>query len=103
MFKEENNVETVLRLREMLVRAMMAENDVMQELVLSKLEEISREKMSSNMLGRLLILKVVIMQLRSLLRRLRMALKRQLDWHLLEPGMLLKSLGWLLQRSIELP
>ncbi|MGP3779375.1 hypothetical protein ACTWKD_11135 [Halanaerobium saccharolyticum] len=40
MFKNENNVKTVLRLREMLVRAMVAENDVMQELVLSKLEEL---------------------------------------------------------------
>ncbi|RAK10288.1 hypothetical protein C8C77_1084 [Halanaerobium saccharolyticum] len=44
MFKEENNVETVLRLREMLVRAMMAENDVMQELVLSKLEELDLKR-----------------------------------------------------------
>jgi len=41
MFKNENNVETVLRLREMLVRAMVAENDVMQELVLNKLEELN--------------------------------------------------------------
>ena len=44
MFKNENNVETVLRLREMLVRAMMAENDVMQELVLSKLEELDLKR-----------------------------------------------------------
>lgn len=44
MFKNENNVETVLRLREMLVRAMMAENDVMQELVLSKLEELELKR-----------------------------------------------------------
>jgi hypothetical protein len=40
MFKKEENIETVLRLREMLVRAMMAENDVMQELVINKLEEL---------------------------------------------------------------
>jgi hypothetical protein len=44
MFKNENNVETVLRLREMLVRAMMAENYVMQELVLSKLEELDLKR-----------------------------------------------------------
>jgi hypothetical protein len=44
MFKKENNVETVLRLREMLVRAMMAENDVMQELVLNKLEELGLKR-----------------------------------------------------------
>lgn len=44
MFKNENNVETVLRLREMLVRAMMAKNDVMQELVLSKLEELDLKR-----------------------------------------------------------
>jgi len=44
MFKNENNVETVLRLREMLVRAMMAENNVMKELVLSKLEELDLKR-----------------------------------------------------------
>ena len=44
MFKNENNVETVLRLREMLVRAMMAENNVMQELVLNKLEELDLKR-----------------------------------------------------------
>ena len=44
MFKNENNVETVLRLREMLVRAMMAENDVMQELVLNKMEELGLKR-----------------------------------------------------------
>jgi hypothetical protein len=44
MFKNENNVEAVLRLREMLVRAMMAENNVMQELVLNKLEELNLKK-----------------------------------------------------------
>jgi hypothetical protein len=44
MFKNENNVDTILRLREMLVRAMMAENDVMQELVLSKLEELDLKR-----------------------------------------------------------
>lgn len=44
MFKNENNVETVLRLREMMVRAMMAENDVMQELVLNKLEELGLKR-----------------------------------------------------------
>ena len=44
MFKNENNVETVLRLREMLVRAMMAENDVMQELVLNKLDELGLKR-----------------------------------------------------------
>jgi len=44
MFKKEENVETVLRLREMLVRAIMAENDVMQELVLSKLEELDLKR-----------------------------------------------------------
>ena len=44
MFKNENNVETVLRLREMLVRAMIAENAVMQDLVLSKLEELDLKR-----------------------------------------------------------
>jgi hypothetical protein len=44
MFKNKNNVETVLRLREMLVRAMMAENDLMEELVLNKLEELDLKK-----------------------------------------------------------
>jgi hypothetical protein len=44
MFKKEENVETVLRLREMLVRAMMAENQVIQELVLSKLEELDLKR-----------------------------------------------------------
>jgi hypothetical protein len=44
MFKNENNVETILRLREMLVRAIMAENDVMQKLVLSKLEELDLKR-----------------------------------------------------------
>jgi hypothetical protein len=44
MFKKEENVETVLRLREMLVRALMADNQVMQELVLSKLEELDLKR-----------------------------------------------------------
>ncbi|PTW01331.1 hypothetical protein C8C76_105111 [Halanaerobium saccharolyticum] len=44
MFKNDNNVETVLRLREMLVRAMMAENDVMQELILNKLKELGLKR-----------------------------------------------------------
>jgi len=44
MFKNKNNVETLLRLREMLVRAMMAENEVMQELVLNKLEELDLKR-----------------------------------------------------------
>jgi hypothetical protein len=44
MLKNENNVETVLRLREMLVRAMMADNDVMQQLVLNKLEELGLKR-----------------------------------------------------------
>ena len=44
MFKNEKNVETVLKLREMLVRAMMAENDIMQDLVLNKLEELGLKR-----------------------------------------------------------
>jgi hypothetical protein len=44
MFKKEENVETVLRLREMLVRAMMADNQVMQDLVLNKLEELDLKR-----------------------------------------------------------
>ena len=74
----------------------------MQELVLNKLDELGlKRKDELKYAEKIIASKSGDMPLRSLLRQLRMALKRQLDLLLLEPGMLLKSPVWQLQRSIE--
>ncbi|MFP4021368.1 MAG: hypothetical protein ACLFUK_07160 [Halanaerobium sp.] len=104
MFKNENNVETVLRLREMLVRAMMADNDVMQQLVLNKLEKLGlKHKEELKYAGKIIDSKSGDNVFKKVAQTAENGVKKAAGLASAGPGMLLKSPAWQLQRSIEQP
>jgi predicted transcriptional regulator len=88
----------------MLVRAIMAENDVMQELVLSKLEELGLKKNDELKYAEKLIdSKSDDNAIKKLAQTAENGVKKAAGLASIGTRNVLKSLVWQLQRSIELP